>query len=43
MAYAAQRTADGGYIAAGYIHPNDATGVNDDDIYVVKLNDQGEI
>jgi uncharacterized delta-60 repeat protein len=42
-AYAVQRTADGGYIVAGYIHPTDATGVNDDDIYVLKLNEQGEL
>ncbi len=43
VAYAAQRTADGGYILAGYIHPSDATGVNDDDIFVIKLNGQGEL
>ena len=43
VAYAAQRTTDGGYILAGYIHPSDAAGINDDDIYVIKLNDQGEL
>ena len=42
-AYSVQRTADGGYILAGYTHPSDATGVNDDDIYVIKLNDEGEL
>ncbi len=43
VAYSVQQTTDGGYIVAGYTHPADATGVNDDDIYVLKLNDQGEL
>jgi hypothetical protein len=42
-AYSVQQTTDGGYIVAGYTHPADATGDLDDDIYVLKLNDQGEI
>jgi uncharacterized delta-60 repeat protein len=42
-AYAVQQADDGGYIVAGYTHSPDATGELDDDIYILKLNEEGEL
>jgi len=42
-AYAVQQADDGGYIVAGYTHSPDAAGELDDDIYILKLNEEGEL
>lgn len=42
-AYSIQQTADEGYVVAGYTHPPDATSELDDDIYILKLNEEGEL
>lgn len=42
-AYEVQQTIDGGFIVAGYTHPDDAVAEYDDDIYVLKLNKVGEL
>jgi len=42
-AYAIEQATDGGYIVAGYVHPPDATSDLDDDIYILKLDEEGEL
>ena len=42
-AYEVQQTLDGGFIVAGYTHPDDAVAEYDDNIYVLKLNKTGEL
>ena len=37
------RPLDGGFIVAGYTHPDDAIAEYDDDMYVLKLNKTGEL
>ncbi|HRD20226.1 MAG TPA: PQQ-binding-like beta-propeller repeat protein, partial [Fervidobacterium sp.] len=40
MAYSIQQTSDGGYIVAGYTK---SSGNGDDDVYILKLNSDGEL